>query len=88
MNDALYPRFAEAPLLKALTDSPAVLLHGPRQCGKTTLARMVGEARGYAYFTFGVADAALRLAAQPPSTSLPKYGRSISGTAMVPSARW
>ena len=72
MDDALYSRFAEAPLLEALTDSPAVLLHGPRQCGKTTLAPMVGEARGYAYFAFEVADAAVRRAAQPPSTSLPK----------------
>ncbi len=36
----LYPRFAEFPLKEALADSPAVLIHGPRQCGKTTLARM------------------------------------------------
>lgn len=52
MSDPLYPRFAEAPLLEALAGSPAVLVHGPRQCGKTTLARMVGEARGYVYSTF------------------------------------
>ena len=37
----LYPRFAERPLKASLADSPAVLIHGPRQCGKTTLARMV-----------------------------------------------
>ncbi len=36
----LYPRYAERPLKEALADSPAVLIHGPRQCGKTTLARM------------------------------------------------
>lgn len=35
-----YPRYAEYPLKEALADSPAVLIHGPRQCGKTTLARM------------------------------------------------
>lgn len=38
---ALYPRFIEANLTEALIDSPAVLLHGPRQCGKTTLAHTV-----------------------------------------------
>ena len=29
-----------------------VLIHGPRQCGKTTLARQVGDAAGYAYISF------------------------------------
>lgn len=58
----LIPRFVEARLLEALTDSPAVLIHGPRQCGKTTLARMVGEQRGYTYFTFD--DETVRSAAE------------------------
>ena len=35
-----------------MTDSPIVLVHGPRQCGKTTLAREVGDAAGYSYLTF------------------------------------
>lgn len=48
----LYPRFAEAGVLEALADSPVVLLHGPRQCGKTTLAKLVGARKGYAYITF------------------------------------
>jgi predicted AAA+ superfamily ATPase len=50
--DHLYRRFAETALVETLTDTPAVLIHGPRQCGKTTLARRVGEARDYAYFSF------------------------------------
>ena len=48
----LYPRYAEGPLAEALADSPAVLIHGPRQCGKSTLARVVGDPRGYRYISF------------------------------------
>jgi uncharacterized protein len=43
---ALYPRLAEPQLEEALADSPVVLIHGPRQCGKTTLAQAVGSRRG------------------------------------------
>ena len=45
----LHPRYAERPLKEALADSPAVLIHGPRQCGKTTLARMVYPPQGMAW---------------------------------------
>ena len=34
-----YPRYVEPRLTEALEDSPVVLIHGPRQCGKTTLAQ-------------------------------------------------
>lgn len=37
----LYPRYIEPRLAEALEDSPVVLIHGPRQCGKTTLAQSV-----------------------------------------------
>ena len=47
-----YPRFVEPPLIEALADTPVVLIHGPRQCGKTTLAQMVGEKEGYTYLSF------------------------------------
>ena len=40
-EDILYPRFAERRLVEALEDSPVVLIQGPRQCGKTTLAQLV-----------------------------------------------
>lgn len=49
---ALYPRFAERRLAEALADSPAVLIHGPRQSGKTTLAQTVGARADYTYVTF------------------------------------
>jgi uncharacterized protein len=46
-----YPRFLATRLREALRDTPAVLIHGPRQSGKTTLARTVGEPR-YRYVSF------------------------------------
>ncbi len=51
-SDVHYSRFLDQRLEEALEESPVVLLHGPRQCGKTTLARTVGDRRGYGYFSF------------------------------------
>jgi uncharacterized protein len=34
----IYPRFALARLEEALADTQVVLIHGPRQCVKSTLA--------------------------------------------------
>ncbi len=56
-----YPRNLAPRLRAALADTPAVLIHGPRQSGKTTLARSVGEPRGYRYVSFD--DEAVRGAA-------------------------
>lgn len=55
------PRLLAPRLREALRDTPAVLIHGPRQCGKTTLARTIGEPLGYRYFSFD--DDAVRTAA-------------------------
>ena len=57
-----YRRLVRPRLEEALADTPVVLVHGPRQCGKTTLARDVGDAAGYAYRTFD--DDTLRAAAE------------------------
>lgn len=62
----LYRRFAERRLVEALADSPIVLIHGPRQCGKTTLARTMGDRRRYSYFTFDD-DVALAAARTDPA---------------------
>lgn len=56
-TQSLITRFLRPRLIEALDDTPVVLVHGPRQCGKTTLAQTV---KGYAYITF---DDAVQLAA-------------------------
>ena len=48
-ESATYPRHIRPRLLEALADTPVVLIHGPRQCGKTTLAQTL---EGYTYLTF------------------------------------
>ncbi len=63
---ALYRRLAEPRLVEALANTPVVLIHGPRQCGKTTLALQVGKRRGYRYYTFD--DAATLAAARADIT--------------------
>ncbi len=62
INQNLYPRYLRDRVIEALTDTPVVLLHGPRQCGKTTLAQLVGEKEGFTYLTFD--DDIQRAAAQ------------------------
>jgi len=51
-DPAFHPRFVLPRLTEALEDTPLVLIHGPRQCGKTTLARAVGDGSGYGYVSF------------------------------------
>ncbi len=58
--ERFFPRFAEPRLKEALADTLVVLIHGPRQCGKTTLAQHLGAKAGYAYKSF---DDAVTLAA-------------------------
>jgi len=46
----LYPRLIEARIAEAMTDTPVVLVAGPRQAGKTTLVRQMSE-QGLRYLT-------------------------------------
>lgn len=61
-ESAHVPRLLAPRVREALADTPVVLIHGPRQSGKTTLARLVGERRGYRYVSFD--EDAVRAAAQ------------------------
>ena len=57
----MYERFVERRAEEALSDTPVVLIVGPRRAGKTTLVRKMGEA-GRTYITLDdqtVLDAAL-----------------------------
>lgn len=65
-RSSFIPRLLAPRVREALTDTPVVLIHGPRQSGKTTLARMVRDRRGYAYVSFD--DAAARDAAREDPT--------------------
>jgi len=61
----LFERFAAKRIATALTDTPVVMLIGPRQCGKTTLVRQfAGNQRGY--FTLDD-DTVLQAARSDPS---------------------
>ena len=60
LHPSLIPRHL-SPLLEAsLKDTPAVLVTGPRQCGKTTLVKQFGEAMPY----FTLDDPAMLAAAR------------------------
>ena len=48
----LYPRYLRPRVLESLSDSPLVLIQGPRQPGKTPLAQQIGEGEGYTYLSF------------------------------------
>ncbi len=71
-------------MVEALGDTPVVLIHGPRQCGKTTLAQVAGRKRGHAYFSFdddvtlaaATADPAGFVADLPPRVILDEVQRA------------
>lgn len=56
MDIVLYHRFSEARLRESLQDTPVVLIHGARQCGKTTMAQALGAQLGYHYISFDDAN--------------------------------
>ncbi len=61
-----FPRFALPHLEAALGDTPVVVIHGPRQCGKSTLARIAADRRGHTCLTLDD-DNILRAAREDPA---------------------
>lgn len=60
-TENIYPRQIEPRVVEALTDTPVVMISGPRQAGKTTLVRRVAANHGMRYLTLD--DEITRLAA-------------------------
>lgn len=50
-SETFYPRLIESRVAESLTDTPVVLIAGPRQAGKTTLARQVAKNHEMHYLT-------------------------------------
>jgi len=72
----MYPRYLQAAVEKTLADTPVVLLHGPRQSGKTTLVRALGESRKMRFVTPDDATA-LASARHDPDGFLSGLGSSV-----------
>ena len=71
----LYPRLIETRVVEALTDTPVVLIAGPRQAGKTTLVRQM-VSQGMRYLTLD--DELTQLAAkEDPAGMIRSLDRAI-----------
>lgn len=68
-------RFAEKPLREALEDTPVVVIAGPRQSGKSTLARRIAGA-GWNYLTLDD-DNTLNAARDDPAGLLKRAGERV-----------
>lgn len=77
-NPALLPRRLEGAIQSALADTPAVLLVGPRQAGKTTLCEQIARRRRARTLTLD--DPATLAAAQADATG---FIESITGSILI-----
>lgn len=71
----MYERFVEHRVQEALSDTPVVLITGPRRAGKTTLVRKMGEA-GRSYITLDD-QTALEAARADPSGFIRGLDRAV-----------
>lgn len=67
----MHPRHAENRILLALRDTPAVMVVGPRQCGKTTLVKDIANSQ-YTYITLDDTNQ-LQLAKNDPISFIQKF---------------
>ena len=74
-NARIERRALHARVQRSLRDSPVVALVGPRQCGKTTLAREIAGSRRGTYFDLEDPVSLQRLA--EPKTALESLGGLI-----------
>ena len=71
----LYSRHIKVGLDAALDDTPVVVVVGPRQAGKSTLASLVAEERGARYVTLDD-DGPREAANEDPTGFVEKLGAS------------
>ncbi len=82
LDTDLYPRNLARVLVEAMTDTPVVCLLGPRQSGKTTLARSLDPDRGYIsldernYFHLAMDDPAGFIRGLPDRVTLDEVQRA------------
>ena len=71
-----YPRAIQSKLDEAFADTPAVLVSGPRQAGKTTLVRQIAQDQGLRYLTLD--DPMVQLSArQDPVAWIRELDRAV-----------
>jgi uncharacterized protein len=76
-NVDVFARHARNRIEEALTDTPVVLIHGPRQSGKSTLAEEFTQATGRSYVTLDD-PIALALALRDPSAFLSSFAPPVT----------
>jgi len=71
----IYPRNITKTLLQAISQSPVVLIGGPRQAGKSTLTKAIGDHLNLSYITLD--DPVMLAATSNPQTFLNDLPRKV-----------
>ena len=73
---SFYPRVIQPRIAEALSDTPVVLLAGPRQSGKTTLVKQIAEQQGLRYITMDD-ELSLLAAREDPAGMIRNLNRAV-----------